>query len=143
MATHPVGESRNVALGGAELLAYFFRLKPMVIIGRADLILAGYKLIERRLLLRAAAQHQHKVGHGKIRAKASAIVRGRGRRVSVALESHQMVFVDAIDNPRGGCELLGHCWYAAKQCAGEYKFRERAQRVHRDFLGTLFGKDCK
>jgi hypothetical protein len=134
---------RNVGLGGAEVLAYLLGSEPLMEIGRGRVVLAGHKLVEGRLLLRAAAQHQDQVGHGQVGADPAQIVPGVCRRVRIALEGHKLAFVDPIDDPYGGRELLGHRRCSAEQRAGQCTKGERTHHTHSVFLDPSFGEDSE
>jgi len=102
----PTGYGRNVGLRWPEVRANLIRRQPVMKVGRTRVVLAGDELVESRLLLRVAVQHQNQVGHREVGAHAPQIVLRIRKRVRVALEGYEIALVDPVDDPYLGCELL-------------------------------------
>ena len=137
MPGQPVGDGRNVGLRGAEVLAHLLGSEPPMEVGRGWIVLAGHKLVEGCLLLGTAAQHKDHVGHGQAWADPAKIVPGVCRRVGVAHKGHKPAFVDLLDDPNAGRELLGHRRCSAEQCAGQYTKGKRTHQTHSGFPGPF------
>ena len=106
VAGKPIRNGGDVDLGRAEVGADLIGSEPLVVVGRVGVVLAGDKLLKRRLLSGIATEDQDQVGHGEAGTDQAAIVARVRDREGVALEGGQAGVVNALDDSDGGRKSL-------------------------------------
>ncbi len=102
----PVGDSLDVGIGGTELFAELIGRQPLVIVGRAFVLLLIEQLAERGFLFVAALESERHVRRGLRIGDRTAIELRTRHRMHVALEREAIALIDRLCDASGNSRRL-------------------------------------